>query len=318
MRTFCKSFGMFCNHLEGSCNALKQSVERRPIPLDSASSTFIQCLNRRVSSASSDLNMLDSMSFGTVSFEELLGHCNEVYKKNQADLVSLEDRLKSFGYIPEVEIDEEEDKVSGLSTPVGLYIKYPEDDLHPPSLYRGAASASRSIIKDLEENPLLDDDSLSLRNLGLSDVCLANLASKADNIDDYGISWQDSVKYSRDKSFDFDSQQSSSKASGIPGVKADQKTLEAPKPMIKLSKDDYEGLPSYMKSLASWEDLLGAVEKINSSLRKREKTEEIIYFNKDEIASLMGANGRAYLLLLMRMNLFAVETINGEISYRVL
>lgn len=68
--------------------------------LDSASSTFIQCLNRRVSSASSDLNMLDSMSFGTVSFEELLGHCNEVYKKNQADLVSLEDRLKSFGYIP--------------------------------------------------------------------------------------------------------------------------------------------------------------------------------------------------------------------------
>lgn len=40
------------------------------------------------------------MSFGTVSFEELLGHCNEVYKKNQSDLIQLEDRLKDFGYVP--------------------------------------------------------------------------------------------------------------------------------------------------------------------------------------------------------------------------
>lgn len=68
--------------------------------VDSASSTFVQCLNRRVSSTSSDLNLLESMSFGTVSFEELLGHCNEVYKKNQVDILELEDRLKSFGYVP--------------------------------------------------------------------------------------------------------------------------------------------------------------------------------------------------------------------------
>lgn len=65
---------------------------------DSVSSSFIKCLNRRVSSASADLNVLDSMTFGTVSFEELLGHCNEVYKKNQSDLVLLQDRLQSFGY----------------------------------------------------------------------------------------------------------------------------------------------------------------------------------------------------------------------------
>ena len=65
---------------------------------DSVSSSFIKCLNRRVSSASADLNVLDSMTFGTVSFEELLGNCNEVYKKNQSDLVLLQDRLQSFGY----------------------------------------------------------------------------------------------------------------------------------------------------------------------------------------------------------------------------
>lgn len=67
---------------------------------DSASSTFVQCLKRRLSSASNDLNMLETMSFGTVSFEELLGHCNEVYKKNQSDLSELEDRLRGYGYVP--------------------------------------------------------------------------------------------------------------------------------------------------------------------------------------------------------------------------
>lgn len=68
--------------------------------LDSASSKFVQCVNRRVSSASTDLNVLESMSLGIVSFEELLGHCSEVYKKNQSDLVELEDSLKRFGYVP--------------------------------------------------------------------------------------------------------------------------------------------------------------------------------------------------------------------------
>ena len=46
-----------------------------------------------VSIAIDDLNLLDSMTFGTVSFEELLGHCNEVYEKNQSDLTELELRL---------------------------------------------------------------------------------------------------------------------------------------------------------------------------------------------------------------------------------
>ena len=53
---------------------------------------------RRVSIATDDLNLLDSMTFGIISFKELLGHCNEVYKKNQSDLTELELRLKDFGY----------------------------------------------------------------------------------------------------------------------------------------------------------------------------------------------------------------------------
>lgn len=57
----------------------------------------MQSVNRRVSAAASDLNMLESMSCSTVSFEELLGHCNEVLKKNQNDVSALAD---SLGYVP--------------------------------------------------------------------------------------------------------------------------------------------------------------------------------------------------------------------------
>ncbi|GMP98440.1 hypothetical protein CsSME_00046323 [Camellia sinensis var. sinensis] len=135
IRVFCKTLASFCNHLQSSCDALKQSLQRRPIPLDSASSTFVQCLNRRVSSTNSDLNLLESMSFGTVSFEELLGNCNEVYKKNQKP-----------------DIDEEDEASDYSSAPLGLE------------------------LKTVDTDPLLED-SLSLQDLGLSDVCLATIAS---------------------------------------------------------------------------------------------------------------------------------------------
>ncbi|OVA04829.1 hypothetical protein BVC80_8659g6 [Macleaya cordata] len=149
--TFCKTLASFCQHLQTSSETLKESIERRPIPLDSASSTFIQCLNRRVSSASADLNLLESMAFGTVSFEELLGHCNELYKKNQSDLIVLEDRLKSFDYIPEVEIDDE-DEVMGLRTPEGPNSKLfrSEDGLDLLSF----SCEPKSLMKRLEEDPL--------------------------------------------------------------------------------------------------------------------------------------------------------------------
>ncbi|KAK2418607.1 hypothetical protein QL285_040787 [Trifolium repens] len=165
--SFCNALESFCNHLQSSSNALKQSINRRPIPLDSASSTFVQCLNRRVSTASSDLEMLDSKSFGTVSFEELLGHCNELFKKNQNDLIQLEDRLKSYGYVPTSDIDEE-DEVYNIQP------QDSDDKLDSPSFY-GSLSVADSGFKNFEEDALLDE-SLSLKQLGLSDACLATLA----------------------------------------------------------------------------------------------------------------------------------------------
>ncbi|KAJ0088327.1 hypothetical protein Patl1_32825 [Pistacia atlantica] len=61
-------------------------------------------------------------------------------------------------------------------------------------------------------------------------------------------------------------------------------------------------------------DLLVAVEKINSKMRK-EKTKGCDYFQQDEIASLdLGHKARAYLLLLTRLNRLRVETIDGRIK----
>ncbi|XWS56119.1 hypothetical protein CRYUN_Cryun09bG0059100 [Craigia yunnanensis] len=115
-------------------------------------------------------------------------------------------------------------------------------------------------MKSLEEDPMLLDESLSLKNFGLSDVCLATLASQAEEENDLN-------------------------------------PVEAPRPLIQVSKDGYESLPSYMTSLASWEDLLAAVVTGQNFTRPK---------------------GRAYLQLLVRMNLLVVETIDGMISYRVL
>ncbi|KAF5747749.1 hypothetical protein HS088_TW05G00476 [Tripterygium wilfordii] len=315
-----KSLGSFCNNLQRSCDALTQSVDRRPIPLDSASSTFIQCLNRRVSSVSTDLNLLESMSFGTVSFEELLGHCNEVYKKNQSDLFLLEERLKSLGYIPDIGIDDGDGPLS-ISRRLDLDFDDTdsEDGLDQPSSYSGAVS---EVMKSLEEDPLMDE-SLSLKKLGLSDVCLATLASEANaKIDDPYVPVRESANRLGNMLHNIDdSYPSTGKSLGAIGgeMEDDIKPVEALRPSLKASKDNYESLPDYIKSLASWEDLLAAVEKINLSLSKKDKTKESNYFHQDEIASLdLGPKARAYLLLLVRMNHLVVETIDGSISYRVL
>ncbi|KAJ6316562.1 hypothetical protein OIU78_019775 [Salix suchowensis] len=310
---FSKSIGSFCNHLQSSCDALKQSIDRRPIPLDSASSTYIQCLNRRVASASSDLNLLESMAFGTVSFEELLGHCNEVYKSSENRILEFQDRLRSFGYVPaEVESDDEADL--SISMELGLNLK---DEMDPSAAYNGPVSVASSIMKSLEEDPLMDE-SLSLKSLGLSDVCLATLAAEANSkINDPDISMRDTKMYYGDKLHNMKSLDQNT--GNMEVIEGELKPAEALRAVVKASKDDYESLPSYMKSLTSWEDLLAAVEKINSSLKMKDKTKGNNYFRQDEITSMdLGPKARTYLLLLTRMNQLAVETVDGLISYKVL
>lgn len=61
---------------------------------------FLNSTDKHVCSANGDLNHLESMVFGTVSFEELLGHCNEVLKINQKYISNIEDQISHFGYVP--------------------------------------------------------------------------------------------------------------------------------------------------------------------------------------------------------------------------
>ncbi|XP_010452598.1 PREDICTED: uncharacterized protein LOC104734672 [Camelina sativa] len=304
LKNLSRSLGGFCNHLQSSCDAFNHSLQRRPIPLDSASSTFINSLNRRLSTAASELNFLESMSFGTVSFEELLGHCNQIYKNNQDDLLHLQDRLTDFGYLPEIEIDEESD--------FGAFVH--EDSKHDDEL--GTYSMQHSIKKGLDEDDFLYD-SLNLKNLGLSDACLATLASEGnDNVKDPESSLKESVK---GKTID---------TSSLPPPKASELSNEdeyaaleidgTSGPTLTLLKEEYESLPSFMKSLASWEDLVSAVEKFNVVLDSKKQTNGSYYFRADEIPTLgLGNKEKAYTLLLTRMKRLVVETMDGVVSYRV-
>lgn len=169
---------------------------------DSASSTFIKGLNRRISTAASELNFLESMSFGTVSFEELLGHCSQIYKNNQDDLLHLQDRLTDFGYVPgtsfvfffpfvdfklrffyqifvlfldlEIEIDEGRgDKESGFGAFGHEDSKHSNDDLDSYSL-------QCSIKKGLDEDNLYPFLTL-VKILGFSSSCLSARQEEALN-----------------------------------------------------------------------------------------------------------------------------------------
>ncbi|XP_027351964.1 uncharacterized protein LOC113862888 [Abrus precatorius] len=305
--TFCNALAAFCNHLHSSSDALRQSIDRRPIPLDSASSTFVQCLNRRVSTASADLDLLDSMSFGTVSFEELLGHCNELYKKNHSDLVELEDCLKSYGYVPDLDIDEDDEDED-------IQHQDPVDILDSPTSFYGSLSVADSSFKSFEDALL--DESLSLKKLGLSDACLATLASEGD------LSSQEPEKVQQFKQQhqpvgEITVSSEGRKFSSNELDKENLKSAEAPSSVLRILESEFECLPAYMKGLASWEDLLVAVDKINSSLSL--KTNRCNFFRQDEIPSFeLGHKARSYLLLLVRMNRLVVETIDGILTYRVL
>ncbi|XP_022151355.1 uncharacterized protein LOC111019317 [Momordica charantia] len=315
---FSKTLAPFCNHLQNTCDALKQSVDRRPIPLDSASSTFIQSLNRRVSTVGVDLNLLESMSLETVSFEELLGHVSEVYKKNESDLLELQKHVKGVGYVPEFEIDEDDEIYNHVSTSgLNFDISSPKDGLSVPSSYQRSVSTTGLAMHSFREDILLDD-LLSLQNAGLSDVCLATLASEGNSTFDDPYGDLHTPKRFLEKPLDSKFPCQVQIVGLSEGEGEDYLTSkEAISPLIKLSKDDFESLPSYMKSLVSWEDLIVAVEKINSCLEMKAKGKN--YILQDEISSMdLGPKARSFLLIFVRMKRVAVETVDGQISYRVL
>ncbi|KAI7734090.1 hypothetical protein M8C21_007034 [Ambrosia artemisiifolia] len=159
-------------------------------------------------------------------------------------------------------------------------------------------------VKNTMEDDSLFDDTLSLQNLGISDASLATINSEGYNKIEMDPLYEPAMDYSEKESKQLDEDDKQDK-------------LEDVQSLIMVPKDAYESLPSYMKSLASWEDLLAAVEKMN--LHLKQKTKNHNFFTQDEVSSLdLGSKTRSYLLLLVKMNRLVVETIDGLISYKLL
>ncbi|XP_021859064.2 uncharacterized protein [Spinacia oleracea] len=278
-----KNLANFCNNLQSTSDAFKQSLDRRPIPLG-------------------DLNLLESMSFGTVSFEELLGHCNQIYKLNHSNLLHLHSHLQSLAYIPPSDgVDDLEEDFMAQSSSCDS----PEPESPFPTFRHGITSNNMDADSLFEEAPSF---------LGLSEISLATLASGGPRKHDL-LNSPPKLQFS----FKVQNQETPSILNTVCEEEGDEPKVHESSKLIHVSNEDYESLPSYMKTVAPWKDLQSAVEKMNSFLSKKGNTKQNNFFHPEELESMgLGTKGRSYVLLLVRMKLLNVETNNGMISYRVL
>ncbi|EFJ14377.1 hypothetical protein SELMODRAFT_423850 [Selaginella moellendorffii] len=96
---FCAELRGFCSRLETQCTSLHTSIGRvTALEESGAAARFVDQLNDRVLSVTARLETLKAVTMGTISFHELLGHCNEVYKKNEDTNRLLEMELERHGY----------------------------------------------------------------------------------------------------------------------------------------------------------------------------------------------------------------------------
>lgn len=356
---FCNQLRSFCDHLQSMCSNLKASMQQRPIPLGSSLNSSLEGLNRRLTSTNQQVEALESMTIDTISFQELLGHCNQIYKQNESALSVLEDRLKEYGYEPG-EIDSgDEPSPSDISSPRTDGVTELESFLnHSLAIqttsqafnYRtGAGSASflsstpvsvRECSRNVRQDDFMFEDSVSLQDLGLSDACLATLAGEASKgsysstypsplstLPSHRSKCQDKELPSDHLNFpDFPSKlhpSSNTCQKSSEDLQEEETSREgtAGDYILPVSKAEYDNTPSWLRDLASWEDLDDGIGKINSLLSKRTaqnsgKGAEL--FGQDDLEPLgLGPKARAYLLLLVRMNRLTLEHQAGVTMYRL-
>lgn len=348
---FCNQLRSFCDHLQSMCNDLKASMQRPPIPLGSSLNSSLEGLNRRLQSTNQQVEALESMTIDTISFQELLGHCNQIYKQNEVAVAVLEDRLKEYGYEPGENDSGDEPSPSDLSSPRADKVSELESFLNNSlsiqttsqafNYSTGAGTASFLCstpvsVRDCSRNVLQDDfmfeDSVSLQDLGLSDACLATLAGEANKgkyssefppppsmLSSHKSKYQDKELPSDHLNYpDFLSKSHPSK-----DLQEAEKTREgtAGDSILPVSKAEYDKTPSWLRDLASWEDLDDVIGKINSLLSNRttqDSGEGAEMFGQDDLEPLgLGQKARAYLLLLVRMNRLTLEHHAGVTMYRL-
>ncbi|OEL25280.1 hypothetical protein BAE44_0013701, partial [Dichanthelium oligosanthes] len=148
----------------------------------------------------------------------------------------------------------------------------------------------------------------SLKSLGFSDACLATLSSEAT---DYG---ETPKELYNPKSVDEGKKiMTEAELIGPQNERKDQGNSF--KEMIRASKEDYEQLPPYMQSLASWEELQEGISKLNSYFGG-DKAQGSVALNQDYVGDIgLGRKGRAYLLMLLRLNQLTMEKVDGSTIY---
>ncbi|XP_015698676.2 uncharacterized protein LOC102706059 [Oryza brachyantha] len=298
--SLCASLTAVLTHADDSSRALSDAISRRPIHLESAASAFLQGLDRRAEAAGADLSRLESMAFGTVSFEELLGHCGEALSISSRHADAIESRLVSFGYAPPEE-EESEDEGVGEDWDAEKLPEVPGN-----GCFGGGSSVLRSSVEMAADDDVLFENSMSLKNLGFSDACLATLSSH-----DSGLTRSTDILYKKPESV-ADVQESVEHAESVLNSQGNDA-----QGMIKASKEDYENLPPFMKTLASWEELEEAILKLNSYFGS-DKAQGSIALKQDDVGEIgLGRKGRSYLLILLRMNQLTMETIDGSIFYNL-
>ncbi|KAF2908915.1 uncharacterized protein [Oryza sativa Japonica Group] len=301
--SLCTALSSVLNHADDSSRALSDALSRRPIHLESAARGFLQGLERRSEAAGADLSRLESMAFGTVSFEELLGHCGEALAMFSRHADAIESRLVAFGYVPpdeeaseDVEEDWDVEKLPGVAG---------------NGCFGGTSSVLRSSREMVDDDDALFENSMSLKNLGFSDACLATLSSQ-----DSGLSGSTEILYRKPESVADVENKVNDAESMIPPKETNGQGNDA-QGAIKASKEEYEKLPPYMKTLATWEELQEAISKLNSYFSS-DKTQGNVALNQDDVGEIgLGRKGRSYLLILLRMNQLAMENIDGSIFYNI-
>ncbi|KMZ56708.1 hypothetical protein ZOSMA_92G00730 [Zostera marina] len=276
--SFCKSLGSFLSHVESTTTSLTQSIQSPPIPIDSVTSSFLRTINSRASTVGESFERLESLTIGTVSSEELLGHCNEVYKMHEMHIRNLEEFLSGYGYVPPP------------SPPPAKSFLYEENDEFQSELEdeRTVAPVITGKNDSGEDNDQLFADNMTKFNsdgMHNNDIFnnSTNTLDTSVTVEDVSVSHGSSTNYG-----------------------------------IKISKGSYDGLASFMKTLASWEDLVEAVAKINSQLSKHIGQNGTISFTENDIEPLgYGSKGRTYILLLYKMKSLAMESVVGSTSSTV-
>nr|XP_024374009.1 uncharacterized protein LOC112281590 [Physcomitrium patens] len=188
---YCNRLDQFCAQLQNNCSSLLSIAKVKPKPESRGYNfaIFLEDLNDDISSALTELTHLEERTTDTLSFEELLVHCDALYESNEDGIRKLELQLQQYGYAPDVlhettyqemrtnshTQDEEISSHKSAATPALMNVNE-TSKVTPTALSYNIKNAKR----DVEYSPLFGDlgDLENLESLGISATSLTALTGQ--------------------------------------------------------------------------------------------------------------------------------------------